>query len=254
MLYISAIDRCCLKFKHSGLVKAFLLTCFLFSQCPPLAATSLDVECLTFKPEYFEMYPYIDSRHHPGLEATYTSICGLVKEGIWDREKASKYIYPYIFRLAVCRLRGINPEYQRFLEQQSGIPESVVLAHNRFCETTFDPEYKWIGEKYKNLRNKKGWLGKESFCLAVREMAYPSGFFERLFDPDVPSVKNYRSVTDTICQQLRNGDIEFSEAVYRWEQANLELDKHFNADIVIKMGQDLKKPIEKLVDMFVKIK
>ena len=237
-----------------NLAKAFLLTWLLVCQYPALAAVTFDVECWSFNPAFFKLYKYVDPRHHPGFETTYQSICGLVKEGTWSREVAYDHIYPYIFRLAACRQRRINPDYQEFLENQSAIPDSVILAHNRFCDVTFDPEYKWQGEKNAILDDRLDWLRREGFCLSVREIAYPSGFFEKLFEPDVPTVKNYRSVTDEICRQLRNGDIDFSEAVYRWEQANLEFDKHFSADVAKKMARDLKEPIESLFKMLGKVK
>jgi hypothetical protein len=213
--------------------------------------TTLD--CLYCKPENYKMFRFVDFRHHKGLQSTHESVCQLIKDGKWDRDTANEFIYTFIFRLGACRGTNVNPDYEKFLKKDQGMPDSVLLAHRQFCKETFDYTYQWNGEDYSRLVEKIDWLEVEIFCQITHEMAYSSTFWGVLLEPDLPCIKVYQKRSDSICQKLRNGDITYKEAVYRWQQADLELDKRLGPEMVKKTGRDLIKPIENLIDMFTKI-
>ena len=149
--------------------------------------------------------------------------------------------------MGICRDARINPEYEQQLKKLE-VPDSVVLSHNHFCRDTYNPNNKITGINLKTLNTQTTRLSVEIFCQTIHGIAYPTGFWETLLEPDLPIIEDYKKRTDSICQQLRNGDIQYGEAVNRWEQANLEFDNRYLAESLKKMGKDLKKPIESLIE------
>ena len=213
-------------------------------------AATAAVDCLNFKIESHSHIHFVDPKHFKSLDSYHNAICNRVEDGRWDHDKANKVMSNIVIRIGICRDARINPDFEEHIKKVVELPDSVVLAYKTFCQNTYDPANKLAGINIKKLQTQIDWLAVEIFCQIIHEEAYPSGFWENLFQPDLPSIKKYQERTDSICQDLRNGDIIYSEAVYRWQQANLEFDHRLGPETLKKMGKDLKKPIEILIDMF----
>jgi len=174
--------------------------------------------------------------------------CNLVNDSGWEPVEAIDMFNSFVLRYGICRDNRLNPAFEAFLKNETRAPDSIVLAHDHFCEATYDPNG-WDGIKVKVLRKQVKWLRAEFLCLWMRETVSPTGFWKQLFWPDLPFQKKYEERTDAICQKLKNGEITFDEANYRWKQEILEAQKHLSPETVKKMGQNLKQIIEPLLDL-----
>ena len=233
------------------IIPFFLLSiCFFLIQlyASRTSADNATGECLISKPENHAYYSFVDSKYHKSLRVLHEASCERVKDGRWDLAKGNKVMDSFVSRYAICRDDHIYQGFEELLKV-IGMPESVVLAHKQFCRDTFDPSNK-LRMKAKVLVEKKEWLNKEFFCQLIHEVAYPSGFLDKLLEPDLPCIRKYQESTDSICEKLRNDDIKLNEAFYRWEQANLEFENSIGPETIKKIGKNLKKPIEVLIDMF----
>jgi hypothetical protein len=213
-------------------------------------ADTAAVDCLNFKLESHSYLGFVDPKHYKWLHYYHNKICKKVEDGKWGRDKANKVMNNLFYRLGICRDARINPDFEKHLKKKAEMPDSVVLAYKKFCRDTYDPANKRVGVNFQRLPTQIDWLMVEIFCQLMHEDAYPSGFWDNLLEPDLPCIKKYQERTDSICQELKNGDIIFSDAVYRWEQADLEVKQRLGPETVKKMGKDLKKPFELLIDMF----
>ena len=127
--------------------------------------------------------------------------------------------------------------------------DTFVLAIEQFCLNTYDSN-EWADMNIHQLIPQKKWLSTECFCLLSHEVAYPSDFWMILLEPDLPSIKRFREQTDSLCQQLRNGDITLGEAQYRYKLVEIEFKKRLPPEMMGNMPPFLKKPLEALIDIF----
>ncbi len=236
-----------------SMLSLFLFIAGVFSLLLYSSNTTADpvaVDCLNSKIESHSHLGLIELKHIKELHYYHHAICKRVEDGRWSSDKANKVMGYIILRLGICRDASINPDYEKILKTHARWPDSVVLPYKKFCRDTYDPANKRVGVNFKRLQKQFERLTVEIFCIVMHEDAYPSSFWAQLFEPDLPCIKDYKDRTDSICEKLRNGDIEFSDAIDRWELASLEFDKRLGPEAVKKMGRDLEKPIGTLIDMF----
>lgn len=193
-----------------------------------VGATNTD--CQIISPEHHWLYRFVDKQYKKGLQDHYEIICKKVSDNDWDLDRGRKAVDGIVSRCGACRDNRINPRFKEHFEKVD-VPASLIFAYNQFCEDTYDPGG-FAGMKFKSIRERMGWLHKEVFCQLTLEMAHPSGFWARLLEPGwMPALKDYKQRVDSICQELRMGHITFREAVYRWEQANMKMERQFGPDL-----------------------
>lgn len=234
------------------------LTRILISNANALDYSTLDektrLDCLLCDPEVYEIFRFVEPRFHSGLKKKHELVCDAIKEGKWDRDKGHRYMYTYLFRLGACRGTSLNPDYREKLKEEDNVPDSVFIAYTRFCKETFDPAYAWRGEKLKLLSKKKEWLHKEVLCLMMHDYAYDNSIIGVLLEPDLPCVETLKKEVDRICGKLREKDGKFTidDAIYEFQQADLEFQKQIIPQGIKKTKKELAEPFKKIIDFILR--
>lgn len=176
-------------------------------------------------------------------------LCKKVNDGNLDVGKARLLTHGLMLRYAACRSNRINSDYEKHLKEERNVPNSVVLANEHFCKITNDPGSRMSEAQMDVLLKQVDWLRTETFCNATSEFFNPGSFWLNLFMPDIPSLTKFSEESDSLCEELRNDNITYNYAVYRWEVAYEEFNKRSGPEMVKKAGKDLSGPVNALLDL-----
>lgn len=228
-----------------------LLSGGVFLPMTPPSITMADtstVGCDVLKIESHILYRFVNSKHHQGLRDYRDQMCRRVEDGRWSLEKANKYIASWESRCGICRGWSVNPGYEEFILKELKSPDSILLAHRKFCRDTYQSRT-WASMNLKDTPKRVAWLQTEIFCGWTNHIANPGGWMEA-FRPDLPCFKRLEERADSLCDDLRGGRIAYDQAWYLWELEMLEFEKNATPEAVRRMAENLKAPIDFLINMF----
>jgi hypothetical protein len=173
--------------------------------------------------------------------------CENVKVEKWTLETASEIMHWIVFRTGCCRGSYVNTELMEEFESH-GVPEAAIRVYQKYCQDTFDIK-RPLGLKG-NLRERSNWMRTEVFCEMTRYIAYPDTWLNVFRPEDVPSLEKLEEQAVLLCTQLRNGDITYDDAIFRWEQEMLWFEKHAGPEMMKHSGRELVDGVKSVLDFF----
>jgi len=210
-------------------------------------------ECAQDKFENTKYSGYLSQTERVYLVSMKTQFCMLVlKTANFESESKEVsnidiIISGYYYNYAVCENSKMNTEFRednlRGFGTHKRLQKAIVRTFNLYCletshlqarNTPFEPQRFKSG--YRELETKKDWLNKEFLCNVISFQNLRGGK-SRFFLADLPSIKTFETETDKICNQLKEGKLSYSSAMYYYEQENEKLEQTFKPDMAKKLSE-----------------
>ncbi len=178
--------------------------------------------------------------------------CRKVAEGKRSPDEAAERLDAIAFRLGYCRGPEVNPRLRNGLVDGKA-PESLgkpfLRVHEKFCRDTHDPFSTGVHQmKTAVLLERAEWMRKELICQLALFVAYPDSWVMVLAPEEkVDSVKRLENLADSLCDELRSGDLSASDAAYRLQQEIERFKRHFPKEAAGQAGRQMLEPAEKLL-------
>lgn len=191
-----------------------------------------------------------------------TAICKRVRNKSWSLEHGNRVLADYVtyyikcnkYRLDITEKFRLENRFNnmKLNEISKKLPKQLIFAEEEFCRFLYNPN-KWPFVSSKLLRERYQWLDTEYFCLLAYHIAHPGSFMEKLFEPDLPSIKRLKTKADELCDKLKRGKISKSDAYYYYRQ---ELTRYMNdlgPEATKHYAKKIKAPLEAMWNLIKKI-
>lgn len=210
-------------------------------------------QCTSFRIENHGLIRFVNPKYNIGLSKVAAHICKQLESGSINQINADRTLSSIIVRIAICTGPNLSESYQGYLDSlappgSKKMPVSIILPHKKFCNDTFAPG-KWASINTHMLDKKVDWLNTEFFCQVTMEVAYPTDWTS-IGDPQLPSQKKFLEDTETICRELRNGNVRHDDAFYRWQQAFERFKRRSKPEFVQKSLKDINKLTDAISNLF----